>query len=186
MCPGKPQILRTFRRLTVNGKRVTSKWLNISTNKKRCFINDKFGKNGTKLAGITHGVLCNLLRKHRPQWPLPIVLIVWGCGLPKIFVDWKYASHFSAHVSYGQTAGWIGIPLDTEVGLDPGDIVLDGDPAAPSRKGAQQPAPTFWSTTLAHIPAGPHFTNDPYCNWLGSARRAALVAILPDNCQPSS
>ena len=33
------------------------------------------------------------------------------------------------------------MPLGTEVGLGPGDIVLDGDPAPP-RKGAQ-PAPTF-------------------------------------------
>jgi len=33
------------------------------------------------------------------------------------------------------------MPLDTEVDLGPGDIVLDGDPAPP-RKGAQQP-PTF-------------------------------------------
>ena len=23
----------------------------------------------------------------RPQWPLPQALIVWGCGLPKIFGD---------------------------------------------------------------------------------------------------
>jgi len=30
-----------------------------------------------------------------PQWPLLIALIVWGCGLLKIFGDWKYASpHF--------------------------------------------------------------------------------------------
>ena len=33
------------------------------------------------------------------------------------------------------------MPLGTEVGLSPGNIVLDGDPAPP-RKGAQQP-PTF-------------------------------------------
>jgi len=38
----------------------------------------------------------------------------------------------------GQTVGWIKMPLGTEVGLGPGDIVLDGDPAPP-RKGAQQP-----------------------------------------------
>jgi len=30
------------------------------------------------------------------------------------------------------------MPLGTEVGLGPGDVVLDGDPAPP-RKGAQQP-----------------------------------------------
>ena len=44
--------------------------------------------------------------------------------------------HFSAHVCCGQTAGCIRIPLCIEVGLDPGDIVLDGDPAPfPHRKG---------------------------------------------------
>jgi len=32
----------------------------------------------------------------------------------------------------GQTVGWIKMPLGTEVGLGPGDIVLDGDPAAPT------------------------------------------------------
>jgi len=38
----------------------------------------------------------------------------------------------------GQTVGWIRIPLGTEVGLGPGHIVLDGDPAPPW-KVAQQP-----------------------------------------------
>ena len=42
----------------------------------------------------------------------------------------------------GQMAGWISIPLGTEVGLGPGDIVLNGT-QLPPRKGAQQP-PTFW------------------------------------------
>ena len=27
----------------------------------------------------------------RPQWLLPLALIVWGCGLTKIINDWKYA-----------------------------------------------------------------------------------------------
>ena len=31
----------------------------------------------------------------------------------------------------GQTAGWIKMPLGMDVGLGPGDIVLDGDPAPP-------------------------------------------------------
>jgi len=47
--------------------------------------------------------------------------------------------HFSAHVYCGQTAGWIKMPLGTELGLGPGmHTVLDGDPAPP-RKGTQQP-----------------------------------------------
>jgi len=41
-----------------------------------------------------------------------------------------------AHVSCGQTAGWIKMPPGTEVDLGPGHIVLDGDPAPPA-KGAQ-------------------------------------------------
>jgi len=31
------------------------------------------------------------------------------------------------------------MPLGMEVGFGPGDIVLDGNPAPPSQKGAQQP-----------------------------------------------
>jgi len=33
----------------------------------------------------------------------------------------------------GQTVGWIKMPLGMEVGLVPGDILLDEDPAAPKR-----------------------------------------------------
>jgi len=39
--------------------------------------------------------------------------------------------------SSGQTVGWIKMPLGKEVGLGPGVIVLDRDPAP------QQPLPTF-------------------------------------------
>ena len=34
---------------------------------------------------------------------------------------------FSTHAYCSQTAAWIRIPLGNEVGLSPGDIVLDGD-----------------------------------------------------------
>ena len=34
---------------------------------------------------------------------------------------------------------WIKMPLSTEVGLGPGYIMLDGDPAPPPKKGAQPP-----------------------------------------------
>jgi len=43
-----------------------------------------------------------------------------------------------ALVHCGQTVGWIKMKLGTEVRLDPGHIVLVGDPASPG-KGAQQP-----------------------------------------------
>ena len=41
---------------------------------------------------------------------------------------------FAARVSCGQMAGWINMKLGMEVGLDPGNIVLDGDPAPNPKK----------------------------------------------------
>ena len=35
----------------------------------------------------------------------------------------------------GQTVGWIKMPLGTKVGIGPGDVVLDGDPAARPKRG---------------------------------------------------
>jgi len=49
---------------------------------------------------------------------------------------------FSAHICCGQMAGWSKMPLGKEVGLDPGHIVLDEDPAPLPKKGAQ-PSPIF-------------------------------------------
>jgi len=43
-----------------------------------------------------------------------------------------------AHVYCGQTAGWIKIVVNMEVGLSPSDFMLDGDPASLSKKGAEK------------------------------------------------
>ena len=46
------------------------------------------------------------------------------------------------------------MPFGMEVGLGPGDIVLDGDPALPTRKGIQQPplsAHVYCGQTVAHL-----------------------------------
>ena len=56
--------------------------------------------------------------------------VVWGPAAPK---KEGHTRQSSAHVYCGQTAGCISIPFGTEVGLGPGDIVLDGDPAAPKK-----------------------------------------------------
>jgi len=53
----------------------------------------------------------------------------WGPS----FVPKGHTPQFSAHVCCGQTAGWIKMPLRTEVGLGPGVIVLDGDSGPPKR-----------------------------------------------------
>ena len=42
---------------------------------------------------------------------------------------------FSVHLYCGQTAGCINMPLGMEVGLSPGDFVLDGDPVPLPQKG---------------------------------------------------
>ena len=42
-------------------------------------------------------------------------------------------------VCYGQTVGWIKMPLRVEVGLGPGDIVLAGDSAPRPQKGYSSP-----------------------------------------------
>jgi len=43
------------------------------------------------------------------------------------------------HVYCDQTAGWIKMPLGMEVGVGPGRIVLDGDPAPRPKKGHSPP-----------------------------------------------
>jgi len=52
------------------------------------------------------------------------------------------APKFSAHVYCAQTAGWMKLVLGMEVGISPGEFVLDGDPA-PFPKRGQSPLPNF-------------------------------------------
>ena len=44
---------------------------------------------------------------------------------------------FSDHGYCGRTAGWIKMALGTEVGLSPGDFVLDADPGPLPKKRAE-------------------------------------------------
>ena len=46
-------------------------------------------------------------------------------------------------VHCGHTIGWIKMSLGTEVGLSPGHIVLDGEPAPPTKRGTAAPSPIF-------------------------------------------
>ena len=52
---------------------------------------------------------------------------------------------FSAHFYCGQTAGCIKMPFGMEVGLIPGDFVLDGVPASLPKRGG---APNFRPTSI--------------------------------------
>ena len=51
------------------------------------------------------------------------------------------APKFLAHICCGQMAAWIKMPLGMEVGLGPGDFVLDGHTAPPQKGG--EPLPNF-------------------------------------------
>jgi len=64
----------------------------------------------------------------------------------------EHSPQLSAHVCCGQTARWIKILFGTKVGLGPGHIVLDGDPAHP-RKGhsPQLSAHVYCGQTVAHL-----------------------------------
>ena len=53
------------------------------------------------------------------------------------------APKFSAHVYCGQTAGWMKLVLGMEVGLSPGDFVLDGHPVPFPKKGVEPLSPIF-------------------------------------------
>ena len=50
---------------------------------------------------------------------------------------------FLVHICCGQMAGWIKMPLRMEVGLGPGDFVLDGDPAPRLQKIGRSPQKIF-------------------------------------------
>jgi len=61
--------------------------------------------------------------------------------------DSQLPPQFSAHVYCGQTAEWIMVALGMEVGLGPGDIVLDGRDTAPlPQKGTE--LPQFWPMSI--------------------------------------
>ena len=71
----------------------------------------------------------------------------WGPSSPYPKRRLSLPPQFSAHFYCGQTAECIKMPLGTEVGLGPDNIVLDGDPARPPPKGH---SPQF----SAHICSG--------------------------------
>jgi len=67
----------------------------------------------------------------------------WGPSTPTQKTG--QSPQFSAHLYCGQTAARIKMPLGMEVGLSPGDFVLDGDPAHSSPKWG---GPNFQPTSI--------------------------------------
>ena len=64
------------------------------------------------------------------------------------YMGTQHSPQFLVHVYCGQMAGCIQMPLGTEVGLGPGHIALDGDPAHPLQKRDKAPK------ILAHVYCG--------------------------------
>jgi len=71
------------------------------------------------------------------------------------------APKFWAMSNCGQSAWWIKTPLGMEVGLGPGDIVLDGGPALPPERGTS-----------------PKFSADVYCGKTVAHLRCCLVLVF--------
>jgi len=65
-------------------------------------------------------------------------------------------AQLSAHIYCGQTAGWIKMPLGTEVRLGSGEIVLYGDPTSPIKGAPQFSACVYCGQTAVciRIPLG--------------------------------
>jgi len=81
----------------------------------------------------------------------------WGVGTQLPPPQKGHSPQFSVHVCCGQTAAWIKTPLVMEVGLGPGNFVLDVAPAPPPKKRGHSPQ------FLAHIYCGQAVAHLSYC-----------------------
>jgi len=97
--------------------------------------------------------------RHRPTQHC----VRWGPSSPS--PKGVHFLQFSANVRCGQTAGWTKMSLGMEVGLGPGDFVLDGDPAT-ARKKAYPPPAIFGQCLL-----WPNGWMDQDATWYGGKRR---------------
>ena len=69
-------------------------------------------------------------------------------GTQLLAPEMGHSPQFLPHVCCGQTAGWIKMPLGTEVGLGPGNV-LDGTQLPPIERGTTVP-----QHFLAHVYCG--------------------------------
>ena len=84
--------------------------------------------------------------RHRRQQPVSNSIVFGRLFVKRFVLCYRTVVCLSVTlVCCGQTAGWIKMPLGEEVGLGPGDIVLNGDPA-PLERGTVPP--TFRSMSI--------------------------------------
>jgi len=94
--------------------------------------------------------------------PLPGRIVSDGDAVPSE----GYSPTFRPHVCCGQMAGWIKVSLGTEIDLEPGDIVLDGDHLPPPQKKMGHNRPYL----SAHV-LWPDGWTDQYVTWCGDRLR---------------
>jgi len=120
-------------------------------------------------------------------WPWPHC-VRWGHSSPPPKKR-GHCTQFSAHVSCGQTVGWIKMPLGIEVGLSPHHIELDGDPATPSSTifGPCLLWPNGWMDQDATWCHGGRLQPRPHCaTWGPSCPPPRKRGTAPPNFQPMS
>jgi len=99
--------------------------------------------------------------------------VIWG---PSSLMESSTAPTFRP-ISTVAKAGWISIPLSTEVGLGSGDIVLDGNPA-PHGKEHSSPS-TFRPTLLWRGRPSQQLLSSCWANlWTMTFYRTRLIACM--------
>jgi len=147
-------LIRQFRpsvRPSITRWYIVLKWLNRSSRNQHCTVAYSFWTTVCKtvrpmlsdrcLSVLSVLSVCDVGVNQDETWhagrPRPWPHCVrWGpsCPSPK-----GAQPPILAHISCDQMAGWIKMPLGTKVGLDPGHILLHGDPAPPKRGTAPPP-----------------------------------------------
>jgi len=85
---------------------------------------------------------------------------------------------FSAHICCCQMAPWIKMPLGRKIGLDPSDIVLDGDAAPLPKKGPEPPI-------FGPCPLWPNGWMNQDATWYGGTLRPRPHCVRWGSSSPS-
>jgi len=109
-----------------------------------------------------HRTLARNLAKRR--WIFGPLSVLPVCPVPYVTL-----------VYCGQTVGWIKMPLSMEVGIGPGDFVLDGDSApSPDKRGT--PAPSFRPMSVVTK----RLDGSRYATWYGGRPRSRPHCVSLD------
>jgi len=122
--------------MNVNNRKVYACTSAVSNH---CTVDDPYAGIAMDVTKVFHVFyLCHVLYSYRFTFVLVLSVCPIYLSCPVLSVTLVYC---------GQTVGQIKMKLGVVVGLGPGDIVLDGDPAPPPRKGHSSP-PLFGHCSL--------------------------------------